>query len=61
MRLRQALGDHDRLSESLISSLLDGKLAPDDFAKQFREVRKLWYRRQLQTDKWLKGQVDWRD
>ncbi|CAD6586496.1 MAG: hypothetical protein CYPHOPRED_003558 [Cyphobasidiales sp. Tagirdzhanova-0007] len=60
-RLRHALGDQDRLSESLITSLLEGSITPDDFARQFKEVRRVYYRRGTQADKWLGGQVDWRE
>ena len=60
-RLRHALGDQDRLSESLINSLLQGNLTQDEFARQFKEVRRLYYRRGTQAEKWLGGQVEWRD
>lgn len=39
---------------------MEGTLEPDDFAKQFKEIRKLYYRRGAQTEKWLNGQVEWR-
>ena len=60
-RLRTAAYDQDRLSEHLISSLQEGTLSPDEFAKQFKEVRRLYYRRAGQIDKFNAGQVEWRD
>lgn len=60
-RLRTAAYDQDRLSEHLISSLQEGTLSPDEFAKQFKEVRRLYYRRAGQVDKLNAGQVEWRD
>lgn len=60
-RLRTAAYDQDRLSEHLISSLQEGALSPDEFAKQFKEVRRIYYRRAGQIDKFNAGQVEWRD
>jgi len=60
-RLRTAAYEQDRLSEHLISSLQEGTLSPDEFAKQFKEIRRLYYRRAGQVDKFNAGQVEWRD
>lgn len=60
-RLRQGLGDQERLSESLISELLDESINPDEFIRSFKQVRTLAYRRSVMVDKWIGGQVNWDD
>lgn len=60
-RLRTASSDQDRLSEQLVQSLQNGTIDMDTFSSQYREVRRIYYRRALQTEKFEKGQVDWRE
>ena len=60
-RLRTALSDHDRLSEHLVNSLSEGTISPDEFARQFKEIRRVYYRRHAHADKFANGQVEWRD
>lgn len=40
---------------------MDGRLSMDDFSRQYKDVRRLYYRRALQTEKFEKGQVDWQE
>jgi len=35
-------------------------MSEEDFARQFKEVRRVYHRRQACLDKWEKGSVVWR-
>jgi len=59
-RLRAATSGQESLSESLASSFLDGTMDEDDFVRQYREVRKVFHRRQIMKEKFEEGKIVWR-
>ena len=59
-RLRAATSNQDHLSEQLVASFIEGGMSEEDFARQFKEVRRVYHRRQVCLDKWEKGSVVWR-
>ncbi|KAH8922188.1 hypothetical protein BT69DRAFT_1220613 [Atractiella rhizophila] len=60
-RLRYATTQHDDLSESLANEFLEGKLAEEDFVKQYREIRKVYWKRVMWSERMAEGKVVWRD
>ncbi|ORY65635.1 hypothetical protein BCR35DRAFT_308570 [Leucosporidium creatinivorum] len=59
-RLRSATTLQESLSEQLANAFHDGNGDDESFARQYREVRKVFHRRALALDKWEKGKVVWR-
>ena len=49
-RLRAALSEANRAANKLAASFQDGALDMEDFVRQYRETRRLYHRRKLQTD-----------
>ncbi|GAA5824032.1 hypothetical protein JCM5353_007066 [Sporobolomyces roseus] len=66
-RLRAATTLQEHLSESLVQSLLDGHTGQEgggggeleSWIKQYREVRGVWYKRNIGLEKWDQGKVVW--
>ncbi|KAK2463314.1 hypothetical protein APHAL10511_004625 [Amanita phalloides] len=77
LRLRHSITAQDDKSESLASEfvhqqpntslLASGTGTPsngleiDEFMKEYKELRKVYHKRVIWSDKWANGQVDWRD
>ncbi|GAA5916932.1 hypothetical protein JCM8208_004034 [Rhodotorula glutinis] len=60
-RYRAATTQQEHLSDSLVAAFLAGDNDGDDesFVKQYREVRKLYHKRQVGLNKWDEGNVVW--
>lgn len=58
-RMRAATTQQERLSDSLVSSFLSGEGDEESFVKGYREVRKVYYRREVGLKKWEGGGVVW--
>ncbi|KIK57247.1 hypothetical protein GYMLUDRAFT_46503 [Collybiopsis luxurians FD-317 M1] len=77
MRLRHSVSAQDDASERLATAFIQhqslgsseshsGTSTPsgkdmDDFIKEFKEARKIYHKRVMWSDRWSKGQVEWRD
>lgn len=59
-RLNAATSAQEYLSEQLVNAFLDGGGDDESFAKQYKEIRKVYHRRAVSLDKWGKGKVVWR-
>ncbi|KAM0786439.1 hypothetical protein ACM66B_001903 [Microbotryomycetes sp. NB124-2] len=60
-RLSVATSNQEHLSEQLVNAFLDGSTGDDEsFARQYREIRKVFHRRAISLDKWSQGKVVWR-
>ncbi|GAA5866386.1 hypothetical protein JCM8547_000761 [Rhodosporidiobolus lusitaniae] len=61
-RYRAATTLQERLSDSLVSSFLtggEGGFDEESFVKQYREVRKVYHKREIGLRKWEEGRVVW--
>ncbi|KAL8277999.1 hypothetical protein RQP46_009631 [Phenoliferia psychrophenolica] len=56
-RLRSATSGQEHLSESLVSSFLDGGMDEESFVKQYKDIRKVYHRRAVNLEKWEAGSV----
>ncbi|KAJ4482016.1 hypothetical protein J3R30DRAFT_2113097 [Lentinula aciculospora] len=77
MRLRHSVTSQDDASERLATTFIQhqfvetsdsqsGTATPsgkeiDDFIKDFKEARKIYHKRVIWSDRWSKGQVEWRE
>ncbi|EGN98291.1 hypothetical protein SERLA73DRAFT_74519 [Serpula lacrymans var. lacrymans S7.3] len=72
LRLRHATTAQDDESEvlasSFVSSFSDASPSTnssgkdiDQFVKEFKELRKLYHKREMWSERWTSGQVHWRD
>ncbi|KAE9391029.1 hypothetical protein BT96DRAFT_832585 [Gymnopus androsaceus JB14] len=77
MRLRHSVTAQDDASETLANAFIQhqslgtsespsGTSTPsgkeiDDFIKEYKEARKVYHKRVIWSDRWTKGQVEWRD
>ncbi|KAK4047394.1 hypothetical protein OIV83_005441 [Microbotryomycetes sp. JL201] len=60
-RLSVATSNQEHLSDQLVNAFLDGSTGDDEsFARQYREIRKVFHRRAISLDKWSQGKVVWR-
>ncbi|KAI8607491.1 hypothetical protein BC830DRAFT_128269 [Chytriomyces sp. MP71] len=50
-RLRAAQSESDELCDSLVSSLLSGEVAVEDFMKRYREARKMYHSRSIRVER----------
>lgn len=63
MRLRHATTAQDESSEALATSFVRASPTDtaskdvDDFVKEFREMRKVYHKRQIWGDRWTAGEV----
>ncbi|KAJ3752125.1 hypothetical protein EV360DRAFT_55784 [Lentinula raphanica] len=76
MRLRHSVTAQDDISERLATAFIQrqslgssesqsGTATPsgkeiEDFIKEFKEARKIYHKRIIWSDRWSKGQVEWR-
>lgn len=58
-RYRAATTVQEHLSDSLVSAFLSGEGDDESFLKQYREVRKVYHKRQIGLQKWDEGKVVW--
>ncbi|GAA6003792.1 hypothetical protein JCM10207_003602 [Rhodosporidiobolus poonsookiae] len=58
-RHRAATTQQERLSDSLVASFLSGEGDDESFVKQYRDVRKVYHRREVALKKWDEGRVVW--
>lgn len=58
-RYRAATTTQDHLSDSLVAAFLNGQGDDESFVKQYREVRKLFHKREIGLQKWDEGKVVW--
>ncbi|GAA5821145.1 hypothetical protein JCM3770_005691 [Rhodotorula araucariae] len=58
-RYRAATTQQEHLSDSLVAAFLAGDGDDESFVKQYREVRKLYHKRQIGLQKWDEGKVVW--
>ncbi|BGP49646.1 hypothetical protein JCM10450v2_005549 [Rhodotorula kratochvilovae] len=58
-RYRAATTQQEHLSDSLVAAFLSGEGDDESFVKQYREVRKLYHKRQVGLQKWDEGKVVW--
>ncbi|GAA6032102.1 hypothetical protein JCM8097_007074 [Rhodosporidiobolus ruineniae] len=58
-RYRAATTQQERLSDALVSSFLQGEGDDESFVKQYREVRKVYHKRETALRKWEEGKVVW--
>ena len=59
-RLKLATANQDNLAEALVQSFNDGHMDVDDFVRQYREVRRVYWRRHTSVQKWDDGKLVWR-
>jgi ESCRT-I complex subunit VPS37 len=57
--MRAATTQQERLSDSLVASFLNGEGDEESFVKGYRDVRKVYYRREVGLRKWEEGGVVW--
>lgn len=50
-KLRSAVAESEELSESVAQSYMDGKLDPESFIRQFRELRKVYHMREMKNER----------
>ncbi|BGP17770.1 hypothetical protein JCM10213v2_005812 [Rhodosporidiobolus nylandii] len=58
-RCRAATTQQERLSDSLVASFLSGEGDDESFVKQYRDVRKVFHKREVGLRKWEEGKVVW--
>ncbi|GAA5888617.1 hypothetical protein JCM6882_009021 [Rhodosporidiobolus microsporus] len=58
-RYRAATTQQERLSDAMVSSFLNGEGDDESFVKQYREVRKVYHKREVGLRKWEEGKVVW--
>ena len=69
MRLRHATTAQDDQSEALVSAFINASSDPssttnkdiDDFVHEFRNMRKIYHKRVMWSERWANGQVRWID
>lgn len=59
-RLKVATSNQDNLAEALVQSFNDGNMDEEEFVRQYKEVRRVYWRRHMSTQKWEDGKVVWR-
>ncbi|KAG0232513.1 Vacuolar protein sorting-associated protein 37A [Actinomortierella wolfii] len=52
-KLRSAMAESEELSDSVSQSYMDGRLDPDSFIRQFRELRKVYHMRGMKSERLL--------
>ncbi|KAM0753719.1 hypothetical protein T439DRAFT_322610 [Meredithblackwellia eburnea MCA 4105] len=60
-RLRSATTAQEHLSESLANSFQNGDIDDETFARQYKDIRKVYHRRAVNLEKWEAGSVVWRN
>ncbi|GAA5990114.1 hypothetical protein JCM10908_005826 [Rhodotorula pacifica] len=58
-RYRAATTTQEHLSDSLVAAFLNGEGDDESFVKQYREVRKVFHKREIGLQKWDEGKVVW--
>lgn len=58
-RYRAATTNQQHLSDSLVAAFLNGDGDDESFVKQYREVRKVFHKREIGLQKWDEGKVVW--
>lgn len=58
-RYRAATTTQEHLSDALVHAFLNGDGDDESFVRQYREVRKLFHRREIGLHKWDEGKVVW--
>ncbi|GAA5983898.1 hypothetical protein JCM11641_006415 [Rhodosporidiobolus odoratus] len=58
-RVRAATTQQERLSDAVLSAFLSGQGDDESFIKQYREVRKVYHKREVGLRKWEEGKVVW--
>ncbi|GAA5832319.1 hypothetical protein JCM11251_006408 [Rhodosporidiobolus azoricus] len=58
-RYRAATTQQERLSDAMVSAFLNGEGDDESFVKQYREVRKVYHKRDVALRKWEEGKVVW--
>ncbi|GAA5998477.1 vacuolar protein sorting family 37 protein [Rhodotorula paludigena] len=58
-RYRAATTQQEHLSDSLVAAFLAGEGDDESFVKQYREVRKVYHKREIGLRKWDEGKVVW--
>ncbi|GAA5880070.1 hypothetical protein JCM3774_003298 [Rhodotorula dairenensis] len=58
-RYRAATTTQEHLSDSLVAAFLNGDGDDESFVKQYRDVRKVFHKREIGLQKWDEGKVVW--
>lgn len=58
-RYRAATTTQEHLSDALVDAFLNGNGDDESFVKQYREIRKVFHKREIGLQKWDEGKVVW--
>ena len=58
-RYRAATTTQEHLSDALVDAFLNGDGDDESFVKQYREIRKVFHKREIGLQKWDEGKVVW--